>query len=148
MNLPSLPRYSHVLCRIKDFYKEFDIKVLPVDTFFIIEKLGIKLVTYSDLEVFNEGNKINLDMLQYEEGFSLLINNTYLICYNDKTPCESQIPLILMREIGHIYLGHLNDFSETSISEELTNSQYEILNKEACAFARNTLSLAHEFVSE
>jgi Zn-dependent peptidase ImmA (M78 family) len=69
-----------------------------------------------------------------------LLNNKYLTVYKNDIKPYGRLVWTLAHELGHIVLGHLEDFEETDVRKTLTNKQYIILEKEADAFAAELLA--------
>ncbi len=129
---------------VYSFFVQEEITELPLDPFALIKKNKWGLVTYSKLA--NE-NGITVDEVingfQSEDGYTIWDGENYTIAYNDTITSPERIRFTLMHEIGHIKLGHLTDFEETILRRsELTEEKYEVLEREAHAFARNSLAPA------
>ncbi|MBP2665425.1 MAG: hypothetical protein H6Q76_405, partial [Firmicutes bacterium] len=49
------------------------------------------------------------------DGYTMRCFNEYRIIYNEEITTPSRISWTIMHEIGHIVLGHLIDFEQTSL---------------------------------
>lgn len=144
MNIPKTPRYGRTVLFTLDFLIEESITDFPVDPFSIIKNNNWGLVKYSEFAKF-QGKTLRevIKGFQSEDGWVYFDGKHYTIYYNDKKTPPDRIRFTLMHEIGHIYLGHLTDFSETALKRGgLSKQKYEVLEDEANAFARNVLAPA------
>lgn len=142
IKFPQKTRYKKIMKSVFDFFIKERITTFPIDPFKIIKKNKWGLIKYSELA--NEhGMSIEMVIKAYqsEDGYIIRDADNYTIAYNDTITNPGRIRFTLMHEIGHIYLNHLVDFNETILRRsKLTRSEYEILEREAHAFARNTLA--------
>ncbi|MCX7772765.1 MAG: ImmA/IrrE family metallo-endopeptidase [Clostridia bacterium] len=67
-------------------------------------------------------------------------NDAYIIYHNTLIATNRRNLWSIAHEIGHIVLGHLKDFDETSHFKSISDDDYRILEKEANFFAAQTLS--------
>jgi len=73
------------------------------------------------------------------DAISYRFGNKYITVYNDNK-MQDRIRWTLSHEIGHILMGHLDDYEETQLRRSGLNAkQYEVLEKEAHAFAGELL---------
>lgn len=142
MRFPTSARYKNIMEAVKLFFIKENITDFPIDPIQIINKNGWGLLPYSVLaKNFNISVEEVVDTFQSEDGCVMLDKDNYTIAYNDSRNSEGRIRFTLMHEIGHIYLNHLIDFDETMQKRSaLTKSKYDILEREAHAFARNALA--------
>lgn len=124
-----------------DFFIKEHITNFPIDPIKIIKKNKWGLMTYTELaDLHGMSIEMIIKAFQSEDGYVIKDNDNYTIAYNDAISIPGRIRFTLMHEIGHIYLNHLVDFKETMLKRsKLTQSKYVILEREANAFARNTL---------
>ncbi|WP_179122259.1 ImmA/IrrE family metallo-endopeptidase [Caloramator quimbayensis] len=120
---------------------ENNISSLPVDIKSLFKKYGYFLVDYSTAEKYCSKN----DPLKFKNAedclaATYLMNNKYLTVYKENIRPYGRLVWTLSHEFGHIVLGHLEDFDETDVRRTLTDNQYEILEKEADAFAAELLA--------
>lgn len=144
MAIPKHPRYQRLMDILYEFNRQEEISFYPVDPFKIVKKNKWGLISYSEL-----ANDLGVTVeeveaaLQSKDGYVTKDKNNYTIAYNDTIKVESRIRFTIMHEIGHIVLGHLDDFDETILRRSLlTEEQYSVLEKEANAFSRNFLAPA------
>lgn len=142
MNIPKKPRYNLVMRVVSEFFSSENITDFPVDPFKIIKRNRWGLVKYSELANKHEVSVQEIiDEFQTEDACVIRIKNIYTIAYNDTMESTTRIRFTLMHEIGHIVLGHLVEFEETTFNRGgLTESEYDVLEREANAFARNVLA--------
>jgi ribosomal protein L40E len=69
-----------------------------------------------------------------------LWNGTDYITIYDDSKSRQRIRWTLAHEIGHISLGHLQNFDSTSYFKGMTNSEYKVLETEANYFAKELLA--------
>lgn len=121
---------------------KYGINKLPIKTSSLCKSIGINLYSYSTgiklITLYNLHNHT-----QGNDGFSTVINNSYVIFYNEKTSI-SRLRFTIAHELGHIVLGHLktnnlacrNHVSLNNIGDiETANS----LESAANIFARDLL---------
>lgn len=85
---------------------QFKVSSLPVDIFSICRKIRIKLYTYqNNIELINR-----LHLTQHtnnNDGFATVINNHYVIFYDDTIIPSMRITFTVAHELGHILMGHI-----------------------------------------
>ena len=90
--------------------KKYKIKKIPVNVFELANKLGIKLVKYSQLTEYEVNKLESLGISRNSDGFFALVNKNGMdipfIYYNDRKNDE-RIRFTILHEIGHFVLGHL-----------------------------------------
>lgn len=147
--IPSFPRYRFAIDIAAQFLSEEGISYFPVDPVEVIKRRGWKLTTYQKLAA-KEGITDQLEVLILTKhvlgsGDAIAIKKgpMYAIAYNDHVNPQTRITFTLMHEIGHIILGHLDEFHCGHLAREgLTEYEYRILEDEADCFARNALTPA------
>ena len=145
MKIPSYARYDYCVECACNFLEDHNINSYPVDIIKIIEKSPYNLWTYSMLmRVYNCGLDTVCKKLKSNDARTLYHDGIYTIAYNDVNRSSGRILFTLAHELGHIYLNHLLDFQITEIpkssySPNMKRYEYNILEKEANAFARNIL---------
>lgn len=149
MDFPKTPRYKYVYDKVIEFFFEFHLVEYPINPLHVIERIckdsgAIIAATYDEfVRIFKSSDKTP-DYIRHkiktEDGFIMLRDGVHYIIYNDKA-IPSRLAFTLMHELGHWYLGHLVDFNETILARGgLTRSEYQVLENEANAFARNILA--------
>lgn len=122
-------RYEEIKKATVDFFSKYHIDCTPISGFEIVMKMGVKLIPYSAYSSSGQ----NLMLKLSEDGFSIKKSGYWYIYYNDSMPYD-RINFTIMHEIGHIYLGHLEES--------------DIANAEANFFAKFALAppvLIHKF---
>jgi Zn-dependent peptidase ImmA (M78 family) len=144
MKFPKSARYDKTMNLVHLFFVRENITEFPIDPFEIIKRNKWGLITYSELaRTHNCTIERVIKAYQSVDGYTIFDGEGYSIAYNDTVGNLGRIRFTLMHEIGHIYLNHLVDFEETVLRRStLTQSKYEILEKEANCFARNVLAPA------
>lgn len=86
-------------------------------------------------------------VIKSNDGYTMRCYDAYRIIYNEQIDTPARISWTIMHEIGHIVLGHLVDFEQTSLYRSspgaalgLTEAEYDILESEADAFAAEVLA--------
>lgn len=141
MNIPTHPRYHRALMYAQRILDEQGITSFPVDMHKLITRNHWTLIPYS---AFVEKYGIPLADVISElgpDGFCRGDEGHCEIAFNDTVHVKGRIRFTLAHEVGHIYLGHLSDFS-TKMFFPSKSVQYTTLEKEADCFARNLLSPA------
>lgn len=147
--LPQAPRYSRTLELAVSFMQNERISYFPIDPSAIIKRHGWRLKTYTWL-AHTEGIYDPLTILQMtryvlgsEDAVVFKKGDQYLIAYNEHTRPNGRINFSLMHEIGHIVLGHLDDYPCGQMARDgLTDAEYRVLEDEANCFACNALTPA------
>lgn len=145
MNFPKRTRYNKIMRAMQDFFiNESYLSGFPIDPFKVIENNQWGLITYTEL--MQKHNCTLEDVIASfgsKDGFTIFDGEGYTISYNDTIRTPGRIRFTLLHEIGHIYLNHLLDFEKTMLTRNgLNKRQYEVLEREANAFARNVLAPA------
>ena len=143
MKIPSIARYSFVYQKVVDFFFEFNVCNFPIQIIDIIDSIpNCILCTYNEfVSAFGSSRSGYIQQrIKSEDGFIMLHKGDYFIVFNDRIEIGRR-NFTLAHELGHLYLGHLTDFSETSLNRGgLTKAAYKVLENEANAFARNILA--------
>ncbi len=145
MIVPSYARYDYCLESACCFLENYRIDSYPVDLFKIIDESPYALVPYSTImKEFNCTLDLVCGTLKSKEGRTVYHDGIYTIAYNDVSQPDGRILFTLAHELGHICLNHLIDFEITETPKntdepEMPRWQYEVLEREANAFARNIL---------
>lgn len=105
-------QYEEIKQIIIDTFIYYKIKCIPISSFELATKMGLKVIPYSSL---GKKEKIAAKKIS-RDGFSLeMRNRNWLIYYNDECGIYGRINYTIMHEIGHYALGHLKegDLEET-----------------------------------
>lgn len=142
--VPESPRYARSTQMAGEFLISEEIRTFPIDPIAIIKAHGWRLKQFSRVAE-KAGLRIR-NMVEIAENLgskdavsSLDLRGRYTICYNDLMFPEERIIFTLAHEIGHIVLGHLNDFDCSILKRGMTDQQYDVLEIEANIFASNLL---------
>jgi Zn-dependent peptidase ImmA (M78 family) len=132
-NIPSEVRNNFVIKQAYKLLINIEVVSLPVDPFAIIESFGWKAYTVTEAETF--GVKCPFNLNEDKPAINFKINETgeYIIIYYD----EKYLPRLrwtVAHELGHIILGHKNEFPN-----RLTEAEYAIAEIEANLFAEELL---------
>jgi Zn-dependent peptidase ImmA (M78 family) len=137
MKCPSTPRWEFVKNKVYDFIIDHKIYSLPVKLTKLIssEFDNVHLVKFSDIIKNSECYAIPY----IKEGMTMYNRNedVYIIIYNDiNIQSHSRMRWTVGHELGHIVLGHLADYDETSTDKFIQcKSTYETFEKESNFFA-------------
>lgn len=142
MKIPNSARYNYVNEKVFNFLISENITEFPLNPFEIIKQNKWGIVKYSEImKEFNCNLDTVIKILKSHDAYTQYDGNNYTITYNDLIDYPDRILFTLMHEIGHIYLGHLIDFEETTIyRNNLVRKKYKVLENEANAFSRNSLA--------
>lgn len=141
--IPSDPRYKRTRNIAHRFLLNQGINSLPVDPFELVEKNSWTIKNMAQLSKEFDLSLIRKIIKESNDGGTLYSasTNEYCIIYNEKIRSNGRIRWTVTHEIGHIVLGHLEDFPETCISRQgISNNEYEILEKEADYFTAYVLA--------
>ena len=142
---PRSPRYAWVTQKANEFLISENICAFPIDPITIIKAHGWRLKRYSRVAE-KAGLRISnvVELAEYIGSKDAIVTldkkGNYLICYNDLVTSEERIVFSLAHEIGHIVLGHLNDFDCSTLDRGMNDREYDVLEVEANTFASNLLA--------
>lgn len=137
--------YGFATEKARQFIRDYGIDWLPVDPFEIAEKMGLEVKTIERLSEETGIDRFRLikSVIDSEDGLAIYDpdTNEYKIVINEQVEPYGRIRWTMMHEIGHIVLGHLNDFRQTSITRRnLNDEEYDALEQEAHIFAGEVLA--------
>lgn len=125
-------RYKEIESAVVEMFEECGLHTVPIDCFAIADKLYYRLKPYSSLPLDEQWDALE----KSEDGFSCIEQDpftkmyAYVIYYNDYEQNLRRVRFTIFHEIGHIYLGHLDDRE---------GKDSETLESEANFFARNAI---------
>lgn len=104
--------------------------------------MDIPIAPYSELTEHNGYTTEELNRIfSSEDGVSVYKGGYYYIFYNDSPESLGRIRFTILHELGHIYLNHFTEFDQTALTRnQLTSSEYQVLENEVNCFARNALA--------
>lgn len=111
-------RYEGIKKEVYSLFVDADYHMLPVDGAEIAKSMNYRLIAYSELGVKKYAASLELSPDAYctigtrDDGL-----NEYEIYYND-TAMPERINFSLLHEIGHIYLGHLDEDKKEPVFAE------------------------------
>lgn len=126
----------------REFIFNHGICWLPVDPFTVYEKQGWFLLSWREArEILGNRDPLFLKKTGADARTSILRGtNDFLTVYDSSVTPKTRIRWTLAHEIGHIIMGHLHCYKETSISRGgLTPKKYKVLEDEADFFAAELL---------
>lgn len=114
-------RYEEIKRIVVSMFIKYEISSLPINSFEIAHKMGIKVIPYSAIA----SNKRELLFKESEDGFSAEKTNGqwYIWCNDEKS--YGRINNTIMHEIGHIVLDHTED-SELAEKEVKFFAKYSL----------------------
>lgn len=133
-NIPSKPRDSLVTRLAYKTLLAIGTVSLPIDPFEIIKNFGWKAYSVEEAEEYGVKCPFNLHENKPAINYRVPITGERFIIYYD----EKYIPRLrwsIAHEIGHIVLGHKNEFPH-----RLTETEYSVAEIEAHLFAAELLS--------
>lgn len=142
-NLHAKPDWYFVDARVEDFWAAVDFEP-PLNLLDIFRAGGCTVKTYQEL---SQKSNISIQRvglcLGSEDGFVCYdaSHDRYRLAY-DCERMDARMRWTLAHELGHIVLGHLEDFPETSIARKQSPALLDILDKEADKFAGDILAPA------
>lgn len=83
----------------------YNVNSLPVDVFNICKKSGVLIYDYID--GYDLISSLGLERYTKYDGFTVRLENRYIIFYNNFVTPFGRIRFTLAHEIGHIALKHL-----------------------------------------
>lgn len=139
--IPYRPRFDFVTDTAYAMLIEMGYDRFPISPFKVLEDMSdyITVLTWSKArEFFKVPDPLHLKGTKSEaRTIRDAKEGIYYIVYDDDSNYSSaRISWTLMHEIGHVVLGHLTDFEETSLSRGgLNKKKYNVLEVEAHYFA-------------
>lgn len=144
--IPLEAREGYAINKAYEFLNESPSLSLPIDLKKQCEFHDYALMSYSELiersdKLNAKASGVNINRLPYD-GFAMILDGAAYILYNEKQKVEWRIRFTIAHEIGHLFLGHFDDFDLGLLRREGANrgGQYEVLEREADNFARNILT--------
>lgn len=135
--LPDFPRYELVYRKACEFLVSQRVSLLPVDPFRIIRKNGWGLVSFRQLARRMDVPEENLAAaMPSGDGCTVFNGRHYCIAYNGEIEIFSRVVFTLFHEIGHIVLGHFQDYD----CAEPSSPKLRVLESEANYFASNVMA--------
>lgn len=128
--------------KAREFILKSDIKWLPVNPHEIYQKNNWLLFTWDEARaILKHKDPLLLKKHGVEARTSMIKgNDTFLTVYDSSVIPFTRVRWTLAHEIGHIALGHLEDFEETAINRGgLSLEKYKVLEDEADFFAAELL---------
>lgn len=117
-----------------EFIQDQEIHWFPVDPFEIAKRNGWKVKTVTEVSL-SSGIPINR-ILKGKDGNVYYKNHEYSIVYDERVPSKERIRWTIMHEIGHIVLGHLRDFEQTTLWRGgVTDKEHKVLERETNIFS-------------
>lgn len=95
-------RYEQIKESVVATFEKFGIKTIPIDCFELAQKMGFKIVPFSQLD------DEQLNALRFCEGEAIMfiIDEDKYIFYNDINNNSTRQRFSIFHEIGHYILGH------------------------------------------
>lgn len=141
--IPDKPRYKTITRKVYQLLAEFEISEFPVDPFKIIDEMdNCYIVGWDELrKKFNISDPCNLKQRGLDAETTIKRGTSdFLVVYDDTVTYLPRVRFTLAHEIGHIILGHLTEFEDTSIQNGLSATSKKVLETEADAFAAELLA--------
>jgi Zn-dependent peptidase ImmA (M78 family) len=137
MRIPEIPREAWAADCAKQFIMDNAIFGIPVYPIRIAKRMGWAVYTVGYIS-----RKCDIprdQVLNGKDGDSYYCGGKYAIVY-DENRYARKVTYTIAHEIGHIVLGHLVNFDQTSVlNGELSDHEYWVLDREAEIFAANLL---------
>lgn len=105
----SIASRNYILNVIESIYEDYDIKTLPIDPFYIANKMNIKIKYMSELIKKHPDIKEIISYSACKDGYSCYDRNTnkFIVLLNDiEGNSKERINFTLSHEIGHPTLEH------------------------------------------
>lgn len=141
-NIPKKARKNRSIIKAREFILKSDIKWLPVNPREIYQKYSWLLLTWDEAKtILKHEDPLFLKKYKVEARTSMIKGSDMVLTIYDSSIIPfTRIRWTLAHEIGHIVLGHLEDFEETAINRGgLSSAQYKVLEDEADFFAAELL---------
>lgn len=135
MPRPPFDRKARILAW--DIIKREGFTALPIQPRRIIDRHGIKLLTYTEFAELCGREREDVIRDYDEDGFLFPLENlggrmTYCIVYNEKKDAE-RINWTLMHELCHYFLGHVKSEQDVMTRASLNKSELDVEADALCA---------------
>lgn len=143
--IPTNPRFDFVTKKAYDLLFELGIKSFPIKAEQVLEELSdfIECQPWSKAKkIMNAKDPFNLHQTKADaKSMKRRDSNLYLIVYDDRSGYSPErINWSILHEIGHILLGHLDEFDVTALDRGgLTKEAYGVLEVETNWFVSELL---------
>ncbi len=98
--------YEYIKKTVAEMFVFYDIKGIPINSFEVAIKIGLKVVPYSALSDEKRESALNYSL----DGFSIEKNHgEWVIFYNDIGRDYHRIIQTIMHEVAHYILGHVEE---------------------------------------
>lgn len=143
--IPKIPRFDYVTSKAYELLFEWGITSFPITAEQILESVSdfVVCLPWSDAKkILKSNDPFNLHRTKADaKTLKRRDNNLYLVVYDD---CSAYTPervkWSILHEIGHILLGHLDDFDVTALDRGgLTKKAYGVLEVETNWFVSELL---------
>lgn len=137
--IPDGPREMWVIKRAREFIKATGICSLPVDPAEVARRCGWRVFTVKEVARLTGLTRWEI-LSAGQESDVFYCNGKYCIVY-DELSYYPRARYSIGHEMGHIVLGHLEQFDKTCLlrSNNLTALEYWVLEREAEIFAAELL---------
>ncbi len=137
-------RYKFINTIVNDIYIRQNICSFPINLIDVINSLDIKIkvLSYSQFMYFyNIPREVVFDILTSDDGCCDYLSGKYVIYYNDLNNLpKERINWTIAHELGHILCNHYKYSGTKLFNSNLSEIEYEFLEKEANYFASMLLS--------
>ena len=142
--IPSKPRFDYVTKKAYDLLFELGYNKFPISAEQVLEDLSdfiICLPWSKAKSVLNSDDPFHLRQTQADaRSIKRRDCDAYLIVYDDLSGSPERTNWTILHEIGHILLGHLDDFGVTALDRGgLTKAAYGVLEVETNWFVAEFL---------
>jgi len=142
--IPSKPRFDYVTKKAYDLLFELGYDKFPISAEQVLSDLSdfIVCLPWSKAkDILNSDDPFHLRQTQADaRSIKRRDCDTYLIVYDDFSGSPERTNWTILHEIGHILLGHLDDFGVTSLDRGgLTKAAYGVLEVETNWFVAEFL---------
>lgn len=141
--IPSRSRKDRSIRIARNFIFASGVKWFPIDPKSLYKQYGFLLYTWDEAKkILKEKDPLRLKKTKAEARTSITRGSKlYVTVYDDKILPPERITYTLAHELGHIVLGHLDDFDKTALNRGgLTEAEYTVLEEEADFFAAELLA--------
>lgn len=143
MSIPKIARYNYCVEKAYEFLLYEKVTSFPIDVIKIIQNHKWGKIKYSELALKHNVTISDIKEVFGEDGYTTFNQKNYTIAYNDTSFSKGRLYFTFFHEIGHIILGHFENFNQTILKRgNLTDEEYKVLENEANCFARNVLAPA------
>lgn len=141
-DFPENPRFWFAKSWADKLLLHFGIQYLPFSMLAVLQHTKCHVYTYRQMSLVTRRSIDDIICdVRSKKGHAYKQGHEYFILYNSDRPIRGEVRWTLAHELGHIVLGHLDDYTAKQLAH-ISKEDYRTLEREANAFAAEFLAPA------